>query len=44
VAQYAAVYESDHWRNVIAPKFAGMPVRESIDVTRLVPTPRSVIR
>jgi quinol monooxygenase YgiN len=44
VAQYAAVYESDHWKTQIAPKFAGVLVRESINVTRLVPTPRSVIR
>ena len=44
VAQYAAVYESDHWKTVIAPQFVGVLIRESINVTRLLPTPRSVIR
>ena len=44
VAQYAAVYESDHWKNEIAPKFAGVLIRETINVTRLIPTPRSIIR
>ena len=44
VAQYADVYESDHWKNEIAPKFRDVLVRESINVTRLIPTPRSVLR
>lgn len=43
-AQYAAVYESDHWKNVIAPKFKGVLIRESINVTRMVPTALSVLR
>lgn len=44
LAQYAAVYESDHWKQVIAPKFAGVLIRESINVTRMVPTALSVLR
>lgn len=43
-AQYAAVYESDHWKQVIAPKFKGVLIRESINVTRMVPTALSVLR
>ena len=43
-AQYAAVYESEHWKTVIAPKFAGVLIRETINVTRLVPTSTSVLR
>ena len=41
---YDAVYESDHWKNVISPKVGEMMLRERIVVTRLEPTPRSVIR
>ncbi len=43
-AQYAAVYESDHWKQTIAPKFADILIRETINVTRLVPTALSVLR
>ena len=42
--QYAAVYESEHWKSVIAPKFAGVLIRETINVTRLIPTNTSVLR
>jgi hypothetical protein len=42
--QYAAVYESDHWKDVIAPQIPDMLIREEIQVTRLVPTPGSVLR
>jgi len=41
---YKAVYESDHWKQVIAPKAAGLLNRELIKVTRLTPTPKSVIQ
>lgn len=44
VRLYDAVYESDHWKNVISPKVGEMMLRERIVVTRLEPTPRSVIR
>ena len=42
--QYAAVYESDHWKDVIAPQVPELLIREEIQVTRLVPTPASVLR
>ncbi len=42
--QYQAVYESDHWKNVIAPKVPDMLYREKIKVTRLDATPKSVIQ
>jgi len=41
---YTAVYESDHWRNVIGPKAGDLLDRDKIVVTRLEATPRSVIR
>lgn len=42
--QYKAVYESDHWKQVIAPKVGPMLNREQIKVTRLTATPKSVIQ
>jgi hypothetical protein len=42
--QYAAVYESDHWKNIIAPQVPMMIDREAIKVTRLEATPKSVIQ
>jgi hypothetical protein len=44
VRQYGAVYQSDHWKNVIAPQIGDMLDREKTVVTRLEPTPKSVIR
>lgn len=41
---YDAVYQSDHWKNEIAPRIPTMMDREKIKVTRLVATPRSVIQ
>jgi hypothetical protein len=41
---YAAVYESDRWRNEIGPRIPEMLDREQIRVTRLAATARSVIR
>ena len=41
---YAAVYESDHWKNVIAPKVPDMLDREKIVVTRIKATPKSAIK
>src|SRR5215471_9679 len=38
---YKEVYESDHWKNKIAPKIPDMMVREKIVVTRLENTPKS---
>ncbi len=40
---YKAVYESDHWQNVISPQIGTMLDREKIQVTRLEATPKSVI-
>jgi len=41
---YAAVYETDEWKNHFAPRVGELIDREAIEVTRVVPTPRSVIR
>jgi hypothetical protein len=41
--QYEAVYESDHWKNSIAPQVPMMIDREAIKVTRLEATPKSAI-
>lgn len=44
VRLYESVYQSDHWKNVIAPRVGELIDREKIVVTRLTPTPHSVIR
>ena len=41
---YEAVYESDTWKNEIAPKIPDMMDRSQIKVTRLEATPQSVIQ
>jgi hypothetical protein len=41
---YARVYESDRWRNEIAPRVGDMLDREKTVVTRIVATPKSVIQ
>ena len=41
---YEAVYESDTWKDEIAPKIPDMMDRSQIKVTRLEATPRSVIQ
>jgi hypothetical protein len=40
-ALYAAVYESEHWKNVVSPQVAELIDREKIQVTRMVPTEKS---
>jgi len=35
---YKAVYESEHWKNVIAPKVTELIDRSAINVQRIVPT------
>ena len=40
--QYEAVYQTEHWQNNIAPRVAEL-MQPDIDVTRIVPTPRSVV-
>ena len=44
VRLYAEVYESDHWKQEIAPRVPEMVDREKHVVTRLTPTPKSVLR
>jgi hypothetical protein len=43
-ALYAAAYQSDEWKNVIAPQIPEMMDREKIVVRRIAPTEKSVIR
>ena len=43
-AQYKAVYESDHWKNEIAPRVSDYLDRSAMVVTRIVPTARSTMR
>ena len=40
---YKEVYESEYWKNEIAPRIPEMLDREKIKVTRIEATPRSVI-
>ena len=44
VRLYKDVYESDEWQNEIAPHTVPMLIREKIQVLRLVPTAKSVLR
>jgi hypothetical protein len=41
---YRAVYESDHWKDEIATRVPEMVDREKHVITRLRPTPKSVLR
>lgn len=41
---YQAVYENDHWKTAIAPRIPEMMDREKMVITRLLPTPKSVVR
>jgi hypothetical protein len=41
---YKAVYESDHWKNELSPQVGEMLDRTKTVVTRLNPTPHSVIQ
>ena len=42
VRLYKAVYESDYWKNDVAPRVTDLMDPSAIRVTRLVPTPKSV--
>ena len=44
VRLYQAFYESDHWKNTLSPRVGELIDREQIQVIRLRPTPKSVIR
>ena len=41
---YAAVYESDHWKNDIAPRVGKLIDREAINVQRLTATQMSILQ
>jgi hypothetical protein len=41
---YESVYESDFWKNEIAPKVPEMLDRDKITVTRIASTPKSVMK
>ncbi len=41
---YTAVYQTDHWTNILGPQVAEMIDREQISVTRIVPTEKSILR
>ena len=41
---YKAVYESDEWKETIGPRIPGLMDRSAVQVTRIVPTPKSVAR
>jgi hypothetical protein len=43
-ALYKAVYESDYWKDKIAPRVPDYLDREAIVVTRIVPTAKSTMR
>ena len=44
VAQYAAVYETEHWKTKIAPRVPEHLDRDKMVITRLVATPRSPVQ
>jgi hypothetical protein len=41
---YAAVYDSDYWKDVLSPKVEQLLYRDQIQVIRVEPTTCSVIR
>lgn len=41
---YEAVYQSDYWKDEIAPRIPTLLDREQMKITRLLATPRSVIQ
>jgi len=41
---YKEIYESDYWINEVKPQAEEMLDRERMEITRLVATPKSVIR
>lgn len=44
VALYKDVYESDYWKNDVAPKIGELLDRPRMVITRIEATPKSVIR
>jgi hypothetical protein len=43
-ALYAAVYQSDEWKNDMGPKVIAMMDRDRAEISRLEPMPKSVLR
>lgn len=41
---YEAVYESDRWKNEIAPRLPDMLDRDASVIARVVPTPKSTVQ
>ena len=41
---YEAVYESDRWKNEIAPRLPDMLDRDASIIARVVPTPKSTVQ
>ena len=41
---YAAVYEDEEWKRTIGPRAGELIDRDSIQVTRVTPTSRSVLQ
>ena len=41
---YAAVYESDYWKNDVSPRVSYYLDRDAAVVTRIVPTAKSTVR
>jgi hypothetical protein len=44
VRLYDAVYQSDHWKNEIAPQIPELVDREQMQITRLAPTAKSPLQ
>lgn len=44
IQQYKEVYESDYWKNEISPQVGDLIERSENVITRLTPTPKSVIQ
>lgn len=41
---YEAVYEDDEWKQIISPRVGELINRDSIQVTRVIPTSQSVLQ
>ena len=44
VRLYDAFYESEHWKTNLSPRVGELIDRQQIQVIRLQPTPKSVLR
>ncbi len=41
---YAAAYDDERWKNEIGPVIGQLMIRDKMVVSRIVPTPKSVLR